>query len=119
MRYDADVTDAPPPAARPPVQTRQDVEDRVAELAPVLRALGVERVRLFGSFARGDQTDNSDVDLLVHFRPSDLTFDNLFDAAETFERELGRPADVLTPGGLSPHIGPHILREARDVSLAA
>jgi predicted nucleotidyltransferase len=41
-----------------------------------IRALGVERIGLFGSFAQGNPDDNSDVDLLVDFVEGNKTFDN-------------------------------------------
>ena len=108
-----------PPPGVTPVRDRADVEARVAALAPRLRALGVERVRLFGSFVRGEQTDGSDVDLLVDLPDDRLTLSGVVGTADLLERVLGRPVDFLTPGGLSPYIGPHIVREAEDVPLAA
>ena len=123
MWYDATVSAPLPPAEpaapRPPVRDRAEVEARVAELAPTLRALGVERVRLFGSFVRGEQTADSDVDLLVTFDPGALSFRGFMNAADLLESAMGRKIDFLTPDGLSPFLGPHILREARDVALAA
>ena len=129
VRDDADVNADPPPPAdvppdrraagrQPPVRTRAEVEARVAELAPTLRALGVERVRLFGSFVRGEQTEESDVDLLINFRYGPGAFHRFFDAIETVEDGLGRSVDILTEPSLSPYIGPHILREAEDVPFA-
>ena len=105
-----------PPPGVVPVRDRAEVEARVAALAPTLRALGVERVRLFGSFVRGEQTADSDVDLLVNFRYGDDAFRRYFDAIDALERSLGRPVDFVTEPSLRPHIGRHILREAVPLS---
>ena len=114
------MTDPPPPSAAPPpvtpVRSRGEVERRVAELAPTLRALGVERVELFGSFARGEQTDSSDVDLLADFARGTTLID-LIAAEDALSEVLGRKTDLVSRGGLSPYIGPHILRDARPVTL--
>ena len=111
------VAPRPPDPPRPPVRDRAEVEARVAELAPVLRALGVERVRLFGSFARGEQTAESDVDLLVDLRRGTDLFD-LVDAAELLEQDCGRSVDLVPFGALSPYFSTTILAEARDVAVA-
>ena len=98
------------------MRDRAEVEARVAELAPALRALGVERVRLFGSFVRGEQTADSDVDLLVDVREG-TTLLGVVAAWGALKNALGRCVDLPQAGGLSPHIGPHILGEADELPL--
>ena len=70
---------------------------------------------LFGSFVRGEHTASSDIDLLVEFAPEKHTFDNFMDVSFLLEEILGRRVEVVTPEGLSPHIGPHILKEVERV----
>lgn len=94
---------------------RQDVIDRIIGLRPRLRARGVRRLSLFGSFSRNAQRGDSDVDLLVEFLPGRKTFDNFIAICEMLEEQLQRRVEVLTPESLSPHIGPRILQEAEDV----
>ena len=106
----------PPPVA--PVRTRAEVEERIAALAPTLRALGVERVRLFGSFARGEQTAESDVDLLVDF-PADLTLIGLLKLEHAAEDVLGRKVDVVSSRHLRPRFRQAALQDAHDVAVAA
>ena len=81
--------------------------------------LGVLRLGLFGSFARDEANEDSDVDLLVEFAPGGKSFDRFLALADLLEEDLGRPVELVTPESLSRHIGPHILREVRYVSLAA
>jgi uncharacterized protein len=97
------------------VEHKQDVVERVRKLEPQLRALGVKRIALFGSFARNQQQSMSDVDLLVDFEPDQKTFDNFLAACELLEASLGRRVELLTVESLSPHIGPRILKEAENV----
>ena len=98
--------------------TRQDVIDRIGALEPQLRALGVARLALFGSFARNAQRAESDVDFLVEFLPGQKSFDRFNAVGELLEDSLARRVELLTRESLSPHIGPRILQEAEDVFTA-
>ena len=74
----------------------------------------VNFVGLFGSTARGDATDQSDIDLLVKFngRKSFLVLVRL-------ERELttamGRKVDLLTEASLNPHLRDDILHDLQVI----
>jgi len=84
--------------------------------AAELRALGVERLALFGSTLRGDAGPHSDVDLLVDFdRSRELS---LVDYAELRLRLcdlLGRDVDLVQRSHLKPFLRDAILSEARAV----
>lgn len=58
-------------------------------------------VALFGSVARGDETQGSDVDFLVEFEPGSSLFD-LADLEDELASLLGRQVDVVSAGGLKP-----------------
>ena len=75
---------------------------------------GVYHVRVFGSVARGEATETSDVDLLVKVYPGRSLLDVggfLMDMQDLFERKV----DVLTDEGLKPRIREQVLREAVEV----
>ncbi len=82
-----------------------------------LSKFGVTRCGVFGSFAREEQTPESDIDLLVEFEPGAKSFDNFMRLAFFLEDNLGRRVELLTPESLSPFIGPHILREVEYASV--
>ncbi len=84
-----------------------------------IRALGVKRLGLFGSFVRDQQRSESDVDLLVEFEQGQKSFDNFIELAFLLEDLLQRRVELLTPESLSPYIGPHILDEVEYAPLAA
>ena len=84
-----------------------------------LRSFGVRRIGLFGSYVRGQQNDESDVDLLVEFEEGLKTFDNFMALAYFVEDLLGRQVEVVTKESLSPYVGPHILNEVEYVTVAA
>ncbi|MGM7670509.1 helix-turn-helix domain-containing protein [Microbacterium sp. A93] len=91
------------------VRTR--VLARANELRAALEPLGAEIIRLFGSVARGDDTESSDVDLLVDVSPTVGMFDLLRMQREA-EALLGRRVDLIPRSGLKPDIARIIEREA-------
>jgi predicted nucleotidyltransferase len=93
---------------------------RLQDAAPRLSAFGVRRIGLFGSSLQGAVREGGDIDLLV-----DLTeqgeryaeFLALCGFLETLFPEAR--VDVVTRGGLSPHLGPRILQSVEYVQVAA
>ena len=69
----------------------------------------VKRIGLFGSFARGEENESSDVDIMVEFEQS--TFDNFMKLAFFLEDLLGRRVELVTPDSLSPYIAPYVKDE--------
>lgn len=102
-----------------PVEDKRSIIERLRRERTALAALGVLEIGLFGSFARGEQTPESDVDLLVEFTPQQHTFDSFMDLSFFLEALLGRKVELLTRESLSPHIGEHILAEVEKIHGAA
>jgi len=75
----------------------------------IKKMFGVRRIGLFGSFARGEQKDTSDVDILVEFE--EPTFDNFMNLAFFLEDLFGRKVELVTPDSLSPYIAPYVKKE--------
>ena len=75
---------------------------------------GVENPRVFGSTARGEDTEGSDLDILVDAAAGTTLFDlgALF-AALRERLEVG--VDLVTPGELPAEIRPQVLAEARKI----
>lgn len=93
------------------VQTKQDILAVISENQARITALGVKRLGLFGSFLRGEQRCDSDVDFIVDFQPGRKTFDNFMELTFLLEGLLQRRVELITTEALSPYIGPHILEE--------
>ncbi len=81
------------------------------EILRIAAAHGARRVRLFGSAARGQATDTSDIDLLVDLEPGRSLLDHPAMIVD-LERLLGRRVDVVTERGLRPRVRDAILRQA-------
>jgi len=74
------------------------------------RRYHVRSMALFGSYSRGDQTEKSDVDLLVDFDDG-ITGSALVDFAETLETWLGLPVDVIPADGMKPRYRDYIQKD--------
>jgi len=73
---------------------------------------GVLEIGIFGSYVRGEQEKDSDVDILVEFIPSDKTSLLEFVGLEIYLSELlGIKVDLVEKKALKPRIGKHILAE--------
>jgi len=84
------------------------------EIKEIAGQFGAANLRVFGSFARGSATGDSDLDLLVDFEPGRDLLD-LIGLKQELELLLGIHVDVFTEGGLSPYLRDRILSEARPL----
>ncbi len=93
---------------------RNDVLHVLKQHLPVLRdRFGVLELAVFGSMARDEASDRSDIDVLVTFEAgARVGFFALAELKEYLERVLSRPVDLLTPASLDPRIRARVLREA-------
>ena len=81
-----------------------------------LLALGARRLGVFGSFARGEARDDSDVDVYVEFDEGKRTYDNFFALHEMLENLLGRSVDLVTDKSLTETKARLILPTVRYVT---
>ncbi len=83
-----------------------------AQVLRIAQARGVRNVRVFGSFARGEQRAASDIDLLVEMPEGSSLFD-LARLKVELEEALGRKVDVVPDDSIKPVLRDRILAEAR------
>ena len=91
--------------------TADGILGALAEHRERIRSLGVRRIGVFGSFARGEEREESDIDILIEFKEGGRSFDTYMDLKFFLEDLFGRDVDLVTIGGLSPHIAPFVERE--------
>ena len=101
------------------VRTKKEIIDTVRKNQSRIRALGVSRLGLFGSFVHNKQNADSDIDLIVEFQPGQKSFRHFVRLSFLLEDLLGRRVELVTPESLGPYIGPYILREVEYVTVAA
>jgi uncharacterized protein len=79
---------------------RKEAIAKLREYEAKLRQLGVERLYLFGSTARGEAREDSDVDLFFDYERGKLGLFELMDVKEQASRILGSKADIMTRDSL-------------------
>ena len=94
---------------------RDDVLDILRTHKPTLaERFGVTELALFGSFARDEANDESDVDVLVRY-DGPATLRSYFGVQFYIEDLLGRRVDLVTHKALRSEFRPYVEREAVDV----
>jgi len=90
--------------------TQEEIRQKLVTLKPFLRKnFGVDKIGFFGSYARGEQTPNSDLDILVEFdRPIGW---EVVDFIEYLEEVLHKGVDLVTVRALKPQLKDKILDE--------
>ncbi|MDI6751498.1 MAG: nucleotidyltransferase family protein [bacterium] len=91
--------------------TDKEIMKALREHSDILRKYKIKKMGLFGSYVRGEQKKDSDIDFLVEFEKPD--FDNFMDLAFYLEDLLGKRVELITNGSLSPYIQPYIEKEVK------
>ncbi len=77
---------------------------------------GIKSIGLFGSYVRDEQSENSDIDILIDFESEKENFDNYMAVYDIIENLFkNQRVEIVTKNGLSPYIGPQILNEVMYV----
>lgn len=78
-------------------------------------AWGVRRIGVFGSFVRGEEREESDIDILIEFEEGRRSFDTYMDLKFFLEDLFGRRVDLVDRDTIKPALEPYILRSVRYV----
>ena len=96
-----------------PLEIQNLIADRAADYC---RRNGIRSLRLFGSHARGEATDSSDVDLLVEFEPGEhVGMFGLSRMQIELGEILGVPVDLRTTAELSRYFRAQVVSESRPL----
>jgi uncharacterized protein len=76
---------------------------------------GVVRMGLFGSYASNEQTESSDIDILVEFQPKAITFDHYMDLKIFLEDTFDSPVDLVINEDIKPALRPYIMGNVKYV----
>ncbi len=96
---------------RPEAKNRELKRLRTMIIAQIKKE-GIVRAGIFGSYARGEQTPKSDIDLLVGYRKrSKKSLLDLTRLQRELSEKLGKKVDLVTYQSLSPYLKERILKE--------
>ena len=85
-----------------------------SRLRQLCRQYAVRTLKVFGSVARGDETEQSDIDLLVEFEHP-VTLPQLINLEREMSKLFGRPVDLVTEQSLSPYLQDSVIASAREI----
>lgn len=91
-------------------KSQQQIQDVKMKIIPILKMDGVLRSAFFGSFARGEANEQSDIDILIDY-PEGKTLLDLVGLKLKLEETLGKKVDLITYPALSPYLRDGILKE--------
>lgn len=89
--------------------TARRILDTLVQHREFLKALSVRTIGLFGSYSRGEATQDSDIDILVTF--DNTTFDNYAKLYNFLEDEFGRDVDLVIARSIRSALRPYILED--------
>lgn len=90
------------------------IEKVKSKILPVLKQAGVTKSSLFGSYVRGDQTESSDIDILVELPKGKSLFD-FVDLQLKLEEILDRKVDLVEYSTIKPRLKPYILSNQMQI----
>lgn len=90
------------------------IEEIKNKAIPVLKRYGVVHAGIFGSFARGELEEGSDIDILVEFKGRKGLLD-LVRAERGLSETLGIKVELLTEGAISPYLRDRIKEELKVI----
>ena len=95
------------------VLTADGILGALAEHRERIRSPGIRRIGVFGSFARGEEREESDIDILIEFEEGGRSFDTYMGLKFFLEDLFGRRVDLVDRDAIKPVLAPHILGSVR------
>jgi len=92
------------------MRKKDEIEKLKPKIVKVLKRNGVKRAGIFGSYARGEQTENSDVDILVEFG-KDVSLFNFVSVKLEVENLIGKKIDLVEYRTVKSKIKKNVLNE--------
>lgn len=89
----------------------KEMQRKITRHKPELKnGFGVKEIGIFGSYVRGEQKNNSDLDILVEFEEAPSLF-KFIELEDYLKRLLKVKVDLVMKSALKPRIGKHIMTE--------
>ena len=96
------------------MEEMKNTDKAIKDLVNILKKHGAKRIEIFGSFARGEATQESDIDVIVEFKKRKSLLE-LVGIEQEIEDKLGRKVDLLTEKSISPYLIRRIKKESKVV----
>jgi len=93
--------------------TSEEILRKIEENRDKIKRFGVKRIGLFGSYVRGEQKAESDIDMVVEFEKGMKTFDNYMDLKFFLEELFRCRVDLVIVETIKPDLKPYILESVK------
>ena len=97
--------------------TAEEILKLIQQNKERIRKYGVKRIGLFGSYLRGEQREDSDIDILVEFERGKKTFDNYMELKFFLEELFKRKVDLVIAESVKPELKKYIMESVRYAGL--
>ena len=90
------------------------MNEMIEKLVHILKKHGAKKIKIFGSYARGEQKEASDLDVIVEFEKRKSLLE-LVGIEQELEDHLGIKIDLLTEASISPYLMERIKKESKVI----
>jgi len=97
--------------------TAEEILKLIQQNRERIKKYGVKRIGLFGSYLKGEQKEDSDIDILVEFEKGKKTFDNYMELKFFLEELFRRRVDLVIAESVKPELKKYIMRIVRYAGL--
>ncbi|MDO8604816.1 MAG: nucleotidyltransferase family protein [bacterium] len=91
-----------------------ELQEIKRKASPVFERYGIARASVFGSFSRGDNTADSDIDIMVKLGTK-MDLVQYIQFRDALVASLGRDVDLVTESSVSPHLKSYIIADLRPL----
>ena len=97
--------------------TAEEILKLIQQNRDRIKKYGVKRIGLFGSYLRGEQKEDSDIDILVEFEKGKKTFDNYMELKFFLEDLFKRKVDLVIAESVKPELKKYVMKSVRYAGL--
>lgn len=90
-------------------------ELNINKIKEILLQSGIQFAGIFGSRARGDNSPDSDLDILIKFKEDNKSLLDIIHIENLLSDEFDIKVDLVTENGMSPYIKPYILKDLKVI----
>lgn len=95
-----------------------NIQNTISAHKSAFSKLGIKRIGVFGSAARGELKKTSDIDIILDFTKGQKSYRNYLTSSLLLEKILQRTVDTLTPEAINPLIKPYIEKDLTYVQIS-
>lgn len=96
----------------------QSVKQTLEDQKSTIQQFGIKNIGVYGSIARNEQTELSDIDLLLDFIPGKKTYKNYSSSIDFLRSLFSRPVDATTPQAIPQRLMPYIQKDITYVKIS-